>query len=444
LRAGGIALTRYLPDGASALTVAVAPGPAASQGEDAPDGHHAREAPSHLSVQAAYDVAREVERAGYSAVLCTDLPEESMREFHALRGGWRSMTVITSAPLPTTDRVSEVQTERFPQSLAAEIKREVEVALPSSLLGVASAEMLAAVAEQLRPVYENEIYFDVQDCAPRFQPADPRVEEIRRRITSPGDLLSEARSVIVLGIPLPRATVDCAGRTPAEAIGPYAFAQYESVRLLRTAAWRVCRQIRDRGHRAAWSFDLLGTGGPIANPRGPQPDVFCNRFAAVAAGLARLAKGGFPVTPLHGPNVRFVAVVTDAVLEADTPLADSPAEDACRECARCLAACRTSAFDAEPVMVPVGQLEERFHPVRRAQCDWAKVHSLVADEGNRYLGWNLDVPIPDEVTAENLAEGIRRQPPIPRYRPCNFELCLLSCPLSRSQRERVPGRNQPE
>jgi hypothetical protein len=98
-----------------------------------------------------------------------------------------------------------------------------------------------------------------------------------------------------------------------------------------------------------------------------------------------------------------------------------------------VAACRTSAFDKEPVMVAVGPVEEQFHPVRRAPCDWAKLHSLVSDEGNRYLGWDFDVPMPAEVTAENLAEAIRRQPPIPRFRPCNFELCVLACPLARGQ-----------
>ena len=447
-------LTDYLPDGVCAITVAIAAGGPAGPGEESPHGHRVHEAPAYPAVQAAYDVARELERAGYSAVLCTDLPEENIRDFHELRGGWQSMTVITSASLPATNGMPDVRIGRSAHSLVEDIGQEVEAALPSGLLGVASADVLGACAEALRPVYDDETYFEVHERAPRFQPADPQVEQVRRRITSPHDVVSDARSVIVLGLPLPHATVDCAGRTPAEAIGPYAFAQYESVRLLRAAAWRVCRQIWDRGHRAAWSFDLLGTGGLVANPRGPQPDVFGNRFAAVAAGLARLAKGGFPVSPVHGPNVRFVAVVTDAALKADTPLTDSPAADACRECARCLTACPTSAFDREVVGVSVGPLVEHFHPVRRARCDWAKLHSLVADEGNRYLGWDLDVPIPDEVTAENLAEAIRRQPAIPRYRPCNFELCLLSCPLARPQwrrgtncrttvREETSGGGQP-
>ena len=57
--------------------------------------------------------------------------------------------------------------------------------------------------------------------------------------------------------------------------------------------------------------------------------------------------------------------------------------------------------------------------------------TLEAAEENRYLGWDLDVPIPDEITAAKLAEATRRQPAIPRYRPCNFELCLLSCPVVR-------------
>jgi ferredoxin len=214
-------------------------------------------------------------------------------------------------------------------------------------------------------------------------------------------------------------------------VGPYAFAQYETNRLLRLAALRLCRVLAADGHRATWSFDLLGTGAPVATPRGHQPDAFSNRFAAVAAGLARLGRGGFPIHPRRGPNMRYVAVVTDADLEADAPLAESPAEDACAGCEQCVAACRTDAFDAEPVRVAVGPVTEEFHPVRRARCDWAKLHSLIADEGNKFLGWDLNVPVPDEVTAENLAAAVRRQPPIPRFRPCNMELCVLACPLAR-------------
>jgi ferredoxin len=424
----GIDLADYLPDAAAAVTVRV---PAQAE---SPDDWHAGSEAHYLAVQAAYDVARELERAGHSAVLCSDLPEERMQEFHHMGRVGASMTVITSAPLPSIRADRRVRAEGTAAAASAEdIKRAASSFLPGVLVGVAPAATLSATADELQPVFDGETYFEVRHLAPRFQPAEPEVQEAHRRVQSPEDLIEGAQSVIVLGLPLPSATVERAGRPPAEAVGPHSFAQYESIRLLRLAAWRLCRDLAGAGHRATWSFDLLGTGAPVATPRGHQPDAFCNRFAAVAAGLARLGRGGFPVTPQHGPNVRYVAVVTDAQLDTDTPLAESPAEAACRGCTRCVAACRTEAFDEEPVAVSVGPVTEQFRPIRRARCDWAKLHSLVAEEGNQYLGWDLDVPAPEEVTAENLAEAIRRQPAIPRYRPCNFELCLLACPLAREQ-----------
>ncbi|HPK37520.1 MAG TPA: hypothetical protein PLH01_04500 [Kiritimatiellia bacterium] len=40
---------------------------------------------------------------------------------------------------------------------------------------------------------------------------------------------------------------------------------------------------------------------------------------------------------------------------------------------------------------------------------------------------------PETITPEALAEGLRQQPPIPKYRPCNFEVCAMACPYTRSQ-----------
>ena len=112
-----------------------------------------------------------------------------------------------------------------------------------------------------------------------------------------------------MGIRLPKATVRITARTPAEAVGPLAYAQFESTRLLELAAIRAVRMLEDRGIKAVATHDLMNTGSLIGTPRGQQPDAFCNRFAAVAAGLGRLSKCGTVVTPRFGTNVRFVTLV---------------------------------------------------------------------------------------------------------------------------------------
>lgn len=49
------------------------------------------------------------------------------------------------------------------------------------------------------------------------------------------------------------------------------------------------------------------------------------------------------------------------------------------------------------------------------------------------MGWKLDVPAPEKVTAEILDESLRKQSPIQKYRPCNFENCVMACPYTRAQ-----------
>ena len=59
--------------------------------------------------------------------------------------------------------------------------------------------------------------------------------------------------------------------------------------------------------------------------------------------------------------------------------------------------------------------------------------SLVGSEGNQYTGWNLDLPFPDDFSADKLADAMRRLPQVEKIRPCNFEQCILACPHSRKQ-----------
>jgi len=292
------------------------------------------------------------------------------------------------------------------------------------------SERLAALHPQVAGIFDGAEVLVARDKGKRCHPyeAEVRTEVVRTRV--PEDHLKGAQSVIVVGLRLPKASVERTALPPADAVGPYTFAQYESVNLLRNMAYRAMRWLEDRGYRAALTFDLCGTGSVVGNPRGEQPDAFCNRFTAVAAGLGHLGKGGFVITPEFGPNVRFVAIVTDAPVEADPIRAEALQPADCGDCRKCLDTCKTCAFQAEAV-VEVNGVAERFHVVDRNRCDWAKRYSLVAEEGPMQTGWEISVPVPEEVTPEALAAGLRHHPEISKVRPCNFEACVLACPHSR-------------
>ncbi|HPT97366.1 MAG TPA: hypothetical protein PLU39_05805 [Armatimonadota bacterium] len=427
LEAIGIRPTEYLPDGQTAVTVGLH--------FRTPEGADpAAPARQYLLEMAAYDIARALERQGYSAVCDTAFPEKSFQTtFTGVKEGWsvQTATVITAAPLePTSRELPQVSVPApTPEETRAQLKRLLHE-WGADLASVVPAERLAALHPQLAALFDGVEVLVARDRSPRMREYDPEVHTEVTRTRAPEDHLKGARSVIVVGLRLPRASVERTALPPAEAVGPYAFAQYESVKLLRNIGYRAIRWLEDRGYRATMSFDLCGTGSVVANPRGEQPDAFCNRFTAVAAGLGHLGKGGFVITPEFGPNVRFVAIVTDAPIAADPIPAEYLQPVDCGDCRRCLDACHTCAFQDEAT-VEVNGVAERFYRMDRNRCDWAKRYSLVGEEGVKYVGWEMNVPLPEKIDAEALAEGLRQQPPIPKHRPCNFETCVLACPYSR-------------
>jgi len=446
LKALDVELADYLPDGVCAVTVGAYRKAAAEAGHGgshlAPD---LGAAVDYLLAQAAYDIARLLQGFGYSAVTRTSFPEHVVvNELTGVPAGRavETRTVVTSAPLPETEPTlpALVPSRRVaPDELREDLTRLLE-GQGADLVGAAPASRFGPLAEALATVFGADEELIALDRAELFEPYDPEVRVEKRKVRRPEDYLPGAKSVLVVGLRLPKATVDITARTPAEAVGPYAFAQFESVNLLRVLAWRALRLLEDRGFAATWAFDLMGTASMVGTPGGEQPDAFSNRFAAVAAGLGRLTKCGFVVTAQYGPNVRFVAVVTDAEIQPSDLLQDDRLTAACRACQRCVDACPVNAF-GRPATVSVDGIREQFLVISRTRCDWAKRYSLVAEEGNAYMGWTLSQMPPETITAEALANALRMVPPLEKNRPCNLELCVLACPFARPQAAAGPRRS---
>ena len=70
-----------------------------------------------------------------------------------------------------------------------------------------------------------------------------------------------------------------------------------------------------------------------------------------------------------------------------------------------------------------------YLPVNANRCDWATKFALVAEEGNMYTGNDTNVPCPDEITAEVLADALRQHDPLFKNRPVIGQRCVISCPL---------------
>ncbi len=426
--ARGVDVKALLPDAVTAVTLVLHSKPRHDAVTPFTQGYMLR--------SAAYDLVRELERMGYSALGETGIPEDTVKDrIGGILPGREAetMTILTSAGLsPTSWNIPPLP--QPPVLSSAEWKRNIKgllTGLGADLVGISPVKRLSDLLPQLEAVFEGQSYLQARNKSERrFTPYDPEITIETVHVRKPDDHLPGARSVIVAGLRLPAATVARTAMPPAEAVGPYAFAQYETIKLLSLMGYRLMRMLEDRGFKATMTFDLCGTGSFINNPRGEQPDIFSNRFAAVAAGLGHIGKGGFVLTPEFGPNIRFIAIVTDVEMEVDSVCADRSLLAACAACDRCAAACHTRALNGE-VSISVDGYEERFYLPDYNRCNWAKRYSMVGAEGVDFLGWNMKVPIPDKIDAGKLADGLKQHPVIQKHRTCNFEACVLACPLSK-------------
>ena len=394
---------------------------------------------SPILIQAGYDAVRLLENHGFTAGQMFEFPEDKLQEVLAVPGKQlHTVTLLTDALLPETgwklpdNRPSRAVT---PQKLTARIRREMTMR-ECDLVGIAPAERVDALVPQLQKIFDGEIELSAVNKADTiYKPYEPEIVEIERKVTGTDAYLPNAKSVIMLGLRMPHGSVDITARTPAEAAGPYVFAQYETIMRLRVLAWNLIGRLEEAGYKGALALDLHNTGSVCWNPRGNYPDAFCNVFAAAAAGLGTVSECGTLVTPQFGSNIRFAAVITDAPLEYNEVLKNMVLE--CANCTKnCVAACKTAAFgDLKPFVLD--GVEMPFRKIDINRCNWAKRYSLVASEGNQYTGWQLDEKYPENADLNELRAqldaGLRKVPQIEKIRPCNFEQCILACPYSRKQ-----------
>lgn len=376
------------------------------------------------------DMCRELETFGYSALPKTTMDHEPFRALCGVANTEntfvRTSLVLTSAPVKDMAVTDLMQMDAMP-----DLKKQLSNFAKekgADLFGVASAATIDSLADQLRQIRKGEKIFTAIDKNPRMMPFDPIVTEHERKIQGATDLLKDAKSVIVMGMHYPETPAERVGQPPAEAVGPYVFTQYEVNRLTGHLAYSVCRALNAMGYEAVYSHNLTGAGSAVGSPRGQFNGASSNALEAVAAGIGQMALNGSVYTEEYGIHQRFVAIVTNADLEADEVKAGLAA--ACSGCEKCLTACPTCALQKESVTeLTLNGKKVTYLPVDANRCDWATKFSLVTEEGNMYTGNYTDVPCPDKVTEENLADALRQMDPVLKFRPVTGEKCVVNCPL---------------
>lgn len=105
--------------------------------------------------------------------------------------------------------------------------------------------------------------------------------------------------------------------------------------------------------------------------------LFSHKLAAHLAGLGWIGKSCLLVTPEVGPRARWVTILTDAPLEAGSPLSNR-----CGDCQRCVEACPSQAFTGRP-FDPREPREARFDVYR---CEEYRNHLRDEVTGVRTCG----------------------------------------------------------
>jgi|GEM_PF-170964 len=312
----------------------------------------------------------------------------------------------------------------------------------ADLIGIASLSRLDELQPQLEIVAqsENQDYFTVLDVGRLSKgPFDPKVVPKTIKLKGPRDYLPDAKSVIVLGMHWFDAVLDRAGKPPAEAVGPYGFAQSETIRQLDDIALYVIKSLKAGGYAAAFSYDLHGLAGLVTGScasgrsyygmpwrgAGLYPDATANRFAAIAAGLGELGESGLVLTPEYGNRQRFVCIITDAELEA-TPLYDGP--PLCGHCLKCIENCPVKAFGKEEITIKLEDKTFAYRACERLRCDWSKRYALIGAEGPQYIGSQTNILPPEKITPDNLCAALRQMDPLQKACMVIVEQCVAACP----------------
>ena len=231
-----------------------------------------------------------------------------------------------------------------------------------------------SVGARLREVISN-LGIEVVGFAPVSSwDTDPIVSERVAPVSRPSSIMRNARSVVVIGIPISVATVDTA---PSIA---YTEAYKVINAMLDQATQRIAMELMSQG------FDAMpiprdgyhGMNGLRESPTA----FFSHRHAAYLAGLGSFGENNLLLSPKYGPMIRYSSVITSAVLPYDYPLA----AEVCIHCGRCVRAC------------PVGALSRGEYPENITDKDKCIDRS-----------------------AELLVKGIS---------PCG--MCIAACPIGRS------------
>ena len=250
--------------------------------------------------------------------------------------------------------------------------------------------------------YFSDIYYEIEDKGGIQSAFVPEIKEKKIEIKKVSDYLEEGKSVIAIGLHFPDACLDTAKITPAETVGPYAYAQYETIFLLRDIGLNVVKFLQNNGYKATLKESITGFYSFVKNSRGYLPDMRTGNIEAFLSGAGYIGENGVIITEKFGQRQRFIFIITDADFEND-PLYNG--ENFCKKCSHpCITSCPTKAIKKGNTILKFEGREFKLPDLDIYRCDWAKRYGLSGKEGPSFYGIEPNVSIPTKITPEKIAE----------------------------------------
>lgn len=201
------------------------------------------------------------------------------------------------------------------------------------------------------------------------------------RMLSPQAHLPDARSVVVMGIHHPDASVEWCGLPNSNYIGP---CQIGMIAKLDSMAWRMARFLEKQGAPAV-PFSCTGywRHRPYKEIKTDHTASFSHRHAAVAAGLGEFGLNNMFMSPTYGPRERVISVITTAELIPDPLYSGAPLCDQCRMCAK---HCPGRNYEPEHLLKPgtdkvvIEDKTYNYAKLNRWRCIWGEQFALDMDQ----------------------------------------------------------------
>lgn len=305
----------------------------------------------------------------------------------------------------------------------------------ADLFGVTTVERVNVVAEQVDEWLKEEPYFIAEEqgwglrasrpIEMKGKPKNPVIKEQTLKFKCPEEYLEGAKTVIVIGQTLLNGSVKNVGRDKAAHYG--VTVHKELILQNEEIANEVARVLEVNGYRAVITSDLEQLGSKAY--AWLLPGIRANSYAALCAGMGWMAKNGLVVNERYGSRVRYVAIVTDAPMEADVLAANKGIQ--CTKCNRCVEGCPTGALHGKTRLLRLEENKYIMADLNHLRCDWAARYGLLNEGGPKYLGNLNEFSVPETISQETLLRTLKESD---RLQITNFapivEHCLLDCPFN--------------